>query len=175
MDERDLAQRAVHGDPDAFCELVQLHQAGVYNAAYRMTGNRQEAEDAAQEAFIKAFRSIGRLDPGRSAGPWLRRIVVNVCLNRLEKREALPLAEEVGLVSPEPEPEPQVVEQEQNRQVQKALLKLSARQRAVITLRHYEGLSYSEMAEALARPLSDIKSDLFRARRLLAEELKDLA
>jgi RNA polymerase sigma-70 factor, ECF subfamily len=175
MDERDLAQRAVLGDTDAFCALVQLHQAGVYNAAYRMTGNRQEAEDAAQEAFIKAFRSIGRLDPGRSAGPWLRKIVVNVCLNRLEKREALPLTEEARLVSPEPQPEPQVVEEEQNRQVRQALMKLSARQRAVITLRHFEGMTYNEMAEVLGRPLSDIKSDLFRARRLLVEELKDLA
>lgn len=175
MDERTLALRAAQGDREAFGELVQLHQAGVFNAAYRMTGNRQEAEDAAQEAFLRAFRSIHTLDPSRPAGPWLRRIAVNVCLNRLERREPLPLDDESGLPAPEPLPEPQTIARERSRQIRLALLTLPPRYRAALELRHFEELTYAEMAEALNRPMSDVKSDLFRARKLLAEKLKELA
>jgi RNA polymerase sigma-70 factor (ECF subfamily) len=172
MDEHDLAQRAVQGDREAFGELVRLHQSGVYNAAYRMTGNRQEAEDAAQEAFLRAFRSIWRLDPSRPPGPWFRKIAVNVCLNRLERH--LPLEEAVPVASREAPPEAHLMEKERNRQIRSALLSLSPRQRAAVELRHFEELSYAEMAETLGCPLSDVKSDLFRARKKLAEHLKEM-
>jgi RNA polymerase sigma-70 factor (ECF subfamily) len=175
MDESALAQRAAQGDRDAFGELVRLHQAGVYNAAYRMTGNRQDAEDAAQEAFVRAFRSSRTLDPSRPPGPWFRKIAVNVCLNRLEKREPQRLDDNLPVPSPDPGPEPRAVERERSRQVRRALLTLPPRYRAAIELRHFEELTYAEIAETLNRPLSDVKSDLFRARKLLAERLKELA
>ncbi len=172
MDERNLAQRAVQGDQEAFGELVHLHQAGVYNVAYRMTGSRQDAEDVAQEAFLRAFRAIRTLDPARPSGPWFRKIAVNVCLNRLEKRQDFPL-EEILAASTDPGPESQTLERERSHQVRAALLTLPPRYRAAIELRHYQELSYTEMSEVLNRPLSDVKSDLFRARRLLAERLKE--
>jgi RNA polymerase sigma-70 factor (ECF subfamily) len=175
MDESALAQRAAQGDRDAFGELVRLHQAGVYNAAYRMLGERRDAEDAAQEAFVRAFRSIRTLDPSRPPGPWFRKIAVNVCLNRLEKREPQRLDDNLPVPSPDPGPEPRAVERERSRQVRRALLTLPPRYRAAIELRHFEELTYAEMAETLNRPLSDVKSDLFRARKLLAERLKELA
>ncbi|KAF0107429.1 MAG: RNA polymerase sigma-70 factor ECF subfamily [Anaerolineaceae bacterium] len=171
MDENALAQRAAQGDRDAFGELVRLHQAGVYNAAYRMLGERRDAEDAAQEAFVRAFRSIRTLDPSRPPGPWFRKIAVNVCLNRLERREPQQLDDYLPVPSPDPGPEPQAVERERSRQVRAALLTLPPRYRAAIELRAFEELSYAEMAEALGRPLSDVKSDLFRARRMLAKKL----
>jgi RNA polymerase sigma-70 factor (ECF subfamily) len=175
MDESYLAQRAAQGDREAFGELVHLHQAGVYNAAYRMTGNRQEAEDAAQEAFLRAFRAIQTLDPSRPPGPWFRKIAVNVCLNRLERREPLPLEDSLPVPSADPLPESQTIEREQNRKIRAALLSLPPRYRAALELRHFEELTYTEIAETLNRPLSDVKSDLFRARKLLAERLKELA
>jgi RNA polymerase sigma-70 factor (ECF subfamily) len=175
MDESALAQRAAQGDRDAFGELVRLHQAGVYNAAYRMLGERRDAEDAAQEAFVRAFRSIRTLDPSRPPGPWFRKIAVNVCLNRLEKREPQRLDDNLPVPSPDPGPEPRAVERERSRQVRRALLTLPPRYRAAIELRHFEELTYAEIAETLNRPLSDVKSDLFRARKLLAERLKELA
>ena len=174
MDEHDLAVRASQGDLEAFAELVHLHQGAVYNTAWRMLGNRQEAEDAAQEAFLRAFRSIRTLDPSRPPGPWLRRIAVHTALNRLERHPALPIEDASLVPSPDPPPEPQVLRREQDRQVRFALLSLPPRYRAVIELRHFEELSYAEMAEALDRPLSDVKSDLFRARRMLAERLKEI-
>lgn len=171
MEERDLAQRASQGDREAFGELVRLHQTGVYNTAYRMTGNRQEAEDTAQEAFLRAFRAISSLDPSRPPGPWFRKIAVNVCLNRLEKRQTLPL-EEMLATSTDPGPESQTIEREYSRQVRTALASLPPRYRAAIELRHFQELSYAEMAETLGRPLSDVKSDLFRARKMLAERIR---
>jgi RNA polymerase sigma-70 factor, ECF subfamily len=172
MDQRDLAQRAAQGDREAFGGLVECHQAGVYNVAYRMLGEYREAEDATQETFLRAFRAIRTLDPQRPPGAWLKKIAVNVCLNRLERRRTLNLEDEAVIPAPDPGPESQAIEREQNRQVRLALLALPPRFRAAIELRHFQELSYAEMAKALNRPLSDIKSDLFRARKLLAEILR---
>jgi RNA polymerase sigma-70 factor, ECF subfamily len=102
----------------------------------------------------------------------LKKIAVNVCLNRLERRESLTLKDEAVIPSPDPGPESQTIEREQNRQIRAALLSLPPRYRAIIELRHFQELSYAEMSETLNRPMSDIKSDLFRARRLLAAKLK---
>lgn len=173
-DERNLAQRAARGERDAFGELVRCHQAGVYNVACRMLGERRDAEDAAQEAFIRAYRAIGSLDPDRPPGPWFRAIAANVCLNRLERRETLAIEDEDLVPDADPGPESQVLERERSRQVRAALLSLPPRFRAAIELRHFQGLSYSEMAATLDRPLSDVKSDLFRARRLLSTCLREL-
>jgi RNA polymerase sigma-70 factor (ECF subfamily) len=179
MDERDLAQRAADGDQEAFGELVRRHQAGVYNAAYRMLGNRQDAEDATQEAFLRGFRAIHSLDLSRSPGPWFRKIAINVCLNRLEQRETLELNEDEAIPDPSGAasrsslPETQTIDRERDLQIRSALLALPPRYRAAIELRHFQELSYAEMAETLGCPLSDVKSDLFRARRLLAERLKE--
>ena len=172
MDERELAQRAAQGDREAFGGLVESQQAGVYNVAYRMLGERRDAEDATQETFLRAFRAIRTLDPQRPPGAWLKKIAVNVCLNRLERRGTLTLDDEAAIPASDPGPESQTIEREQNRQVRLALLSLPPRFRAAIELRHFQELSYAEMAEALNRPVSDIKSDLFRARKLLAEILR---
>lgn len=173
-DEHDLAQRAARGERDAFGELVRCHQAGVYNVAYRMLGERRDAEDAAQEAFIRAYLAIRSLDPDRPPGPWFRKIALNVCLNRLERREPASLEDEAALPAAEPGPEVQTVERARSRQVRAALLALPSRYRAAIELRHFQELSYLEMAEVLGRPMSDVKSDLFRARRMLSVSLREL-
>jgi len=180
-DDCHLALKAVRGDIEAFGELVRRHQTGVYNVAYRITGNRQDSEDAAQEAFIRAYQAIGSLDPCRPPGPWFRKIAVNVCLNRLEKHPGLPLEDEYLVMyhSTTPgtgtEPESQTLERERSREIRAALLTLPPRYRAVIELRHFQELNYAEIAETLDCPLSNVKSDLFRARRLLAECLKESA
>jgi RNA polymerase sigma-70 factor (ECF subfamily) len=93
-------------------------------------------------------------------------------LNRLERRGTLTLDDEAAIPASDPGPESQTIQREQTRQVRSALLALPPHFRAAIELRHFQELSYAEMAEALNRPLSDIKSDLFRARKLLAEILR---
>jgi RNA polymerase sigma-70 factor (ECF subfamily) len=173
MNELDLAQRAAHGDRQAFGELVQSHQTGIYNVAFRMLGERREAEDATQETFLRAYRAVRRLDPQRPPGPWLKKIAVNVCLNRLERRHPSLLEDEAILPSPEPGPEMQAIQRERSRDIQQALLSLPPRYRAAVELRHFQELDYAEMAEVLQCPLSRVKSDLFRGRRLLIQKLRE--
>jgi len=175
-DERSLARRVLQGDRDAFGEIVHRHQQAVFNASYHLLGNVRDAEDATQEAFIRAYRFFDGFDLDRPLAPWLIRIAVNVCLNRVEG--LVPLAdlddELFPLPDPTPGPEVQTMIRDRDKTVRYELSRLPLRYRAVIELRHFQGLSYGEIAKELKRPLSDIKSDLFRARKLLAERLKGL-
>lgn len=162
----------MQGDMKAFGELVSLHQSAVFNVACRLLGDEAEAEDAAQETFLRAYHSLKSYDPERPLEPWLKKIAVNLCLDRLRRSVPLPLTEEV--LESSSGPESQAIQREHSRQVQAAILTLSPRFRAVIELRHYQEMSYEEIAETLKRPVSNIKTDLFRARKLLADRLKDM-
>ena len=175
-DERSLVMRILQGDRDAFGEIVHRHQQAVFNVAYRVLGNVHDSEDATQEAFIRAYQFINRFDPDRPLAPWLARIAVNVCLNRLESQKSLSaFDEETTLASdPNPGPEIQKIASDRNETIRYELSRLPPRYRVVIELRHFQELSYEEIAEQLKRPLGAIKSDLFRARKLLAERLKGL-
>jgi RNA polymerase sigma-70 factor (ECF subfamily) len=134
-----------------------------------MLGNQEDAEDATQEAFLRAFHAMGRFDPSRPFKPWIKKITANLCLNLLEKK--LDLAWDPDWLPPteEPEgfPEKQSELRDQSSRIREALLKLPPRYRAAIELRHFQGLSYAEMAETLGCPLSQVKSDLYRARQRL--------
>ena len=174
--ERELARRAVRGDQAAFAEIVRIHQQAVYNVAYRMLGNAQDAEDAAQDAFIRAYRFFDRFDLEKPLAPWLKRIAVNVCLNRLQVDKPASSLDDNLLPpkDPHPDPEAQTAERQRQDHIRAEIVGLPPPYRAVIELRHFQELSYEEIATALDRPLSSVKSDLFRARKLLAERLKDL-
>ena len=175
-DERSLARRVLQGDRDAFGEIVRRHQQAVFNASYHMLGSVRDAEDATQEAFIRAYRFFDRFDFDRPLAPWLVRIAINVCLNRVEGQiPAADLDDELfPLPDPAPSPEVQTILRDRDETILYELSRLPPRYRAVIELRHFQGLSYEDIAKELKRPLSDIKSDLFRARKLLAERLKGL-
>lgn len=172
--ERGLASRAAGGDQDAFAEIVRTHQQAVFNVAYRMLGNHHDAEDATQDAFVRAYQFFDRFDTGRPLAPWLKRIAVNVCLNRLGARKPVASLDDnlPPPADPHPGPEAQVAAREHADRIRAAIVRLPPRYRAVIELRHFQELPYQEIARWLDRPLSDVKSDLFRARRLLAEALE---
>jgi RNA polymerase sigma-70 factor (ECF subfamily) len=186
-DDRDLAARAGLGDVEAFGELVLRYQRAVFSVAYRMLGSRRDAEDATQETFMRAFRAFERFDPDRPVRPWLKRIAANLCLNWLESWRVKPiiLAGDTGpeggpeadlgewAIEAGPTPEQSALRAEQTERLWAAIWQLPPRYRVVIELRHFQELSYAEIAEALARPLSDIKSDLFRARKMLALRLQE--
>ncbi len=175
-DERGLVLQAKQGDRDAFGEIVRLHQQVVFNVAYRLLNNIQDAEDAAQETFVRAYRFLGKFDMDRPLAPWLKRIAVNVCMNRLEGIKSASSLDDESAPAPDPGPGPEAltVKRDRERRISIELSKLPPRYRLVIELRHFQGLSYEEIAKELKRPLSDVKSDLFRARKLLSERLKDL-
>jgi RNA polymerase sigma-70 factor (ECF subfamily) len=103
----------------------------------------------------------------------LKKIIVNVCLNRIEKHEPLPLEDDSTVVARDLGPEAESLSHERSRQIRAALADLPPHYRAVIELRHFNDLSYAEIAEALDRSLGDVKSDLFRARKLLADKLRE--
>lgn len=176
-DEGNLITRSQRGDGEAFGELVRRHQSAVFNVAYRLSGNRLDAEDAAQEAFIRAYRALASFDVTRPLAPWLKKIAVNVCLNRLEADRGgqEDFDDERTRAGPQSAPAPEEITQarEVSQQVRAAILQLPPRYRAAIELRHFQNLSYDEMAATLHRPLSDVKSDLFRARKVLAARLRD--
>lgn len=184
--EQQLLRRAQTGDTAAFGDLVRHHQTAVLNVAYRLLGNLGDAEDAAQEAFLRAFRAIDRFDPKRPFAPWIKRITVNVCLNWLQAAQQRtqtavtdlqhPAAEQAVTMDrwahTAPTPERQLEVQEQNERLRQAILALPPIYRAVIELRHFQEMSYDEIAAALERPVSSVKSDLFRARKQLAERMR---
>lgn len=150
------------------------HETAAFHVAYRMLGNRQDAEDITQEAFLRAFRAIRSFDPGRPFEPWLKKITVNLCLNHLERRTDLPLDPERLIMEKDPANplEARIEARDGSAQIRAALLRLPPRYRAAIELRHFQELSYAEMAEALDCPLNQVKSDIFRARRLLVIYLR---
>ena len=175
-DDSGLILLAAQGDRDAFSEIVRRHQQAVFNAAYRVLGNVHDAEDATQETFIRAFQFFDRFDADRPLAPWLKRIAVNVCINRLEAVKPASSLDEEADPAPDPGPGPEAltVNRARDERIRTELSQLPPRYRIVIELRHFQELSYEEIAAELKRPLSDVKSDLFRARKLLAERLKDL-
>jgi len=174
--DRELAERIQRGDQDAFAELVRQNQSAVFNVAYRFFGNAHDAEDAAQETFLRAWRFFRQFDKERALAPWLKRIAANVCLNRLQTEKPLLPLDPEGPAPPDPSPGPEATASHRSTsdRIRLELTRLPPRYRAVIELRHFQDFSYDEIAEALHRPLSDVKSDLFRARKLLAERLSDL-
>lgn len=180
VSEQELVSLTRSGNLDAFGDLVRRHQNGVYSACYRVLGNREEAEDVTQEAFLRGYQRLHQYDADRPFGPWIRRVGANLALNRLAHNlalhpPALELDEELDWPEQqEPDPAHAAAEHsEQRRQLQDALLALPAHYRAVIELRHFHDMSYQEIGSALRIPLSDVKSHLFRARRALARSLRD--
>jgi RNA polymerase sigma-70 factor, ECF subfamily len=170
---------ALKGDQDAFAELVYTYQDAVFNLCYRMLGERTEAEDAAQEAFLRAYLNLQRYDPARSFKTWLLTIASNHCIDRLRRRrlvwlsleEPMPSGENMALSSDEPEPEEVALLKERSKAVQKLLHELSPDYRAAVVLRYWYDYSYTEIADMLDTTESAIKSRLFRARQLLAEKI----
>ena len=169
--DRDLLVRALRGASDAFGELVMRHQMGVFNVCYRMLHERTEAEDLAQETFIRAYHRLHTFDLERDFGPWVRRVAANLCLNHLEARKPIAALDEERDADESQKPERQIEVKERGEQVRSALASLPAHYRVVVELRHYQELSYDEIASELNIPLSDVKSHLFRARKILAEKL----
>jgi RNA polymerase sigma-70 factor (ECF subfamily) len=172
--ETELVIRAQSGDRNAFSELVRTHAQGVLNVVYRMCGDMQVAEDAAQETFIQAWLRLPSYRPQASLRNWLYRIAINSAIDMLRKeKRVLPGAvEDLNLKDMEPGPEALVASFEQTEMVQDAVLALPDASRAVLVLREFEGLSYQEIAEALDIPVGTVMSRLNYARKLLKENLE---
>jgi len=173
-DETELVTRAQVGDRNAFTELVRIHAQGVLNVIYRMCGDMQIAEDAAQEAFIQAWLNFSSYRPRTSLRNWLYRIAINAVTDMLRKeKRILPDAiEDLHLTDPRPDPEALLSQEERSILMQKAVLSLPDASRTVLVLREYEGFSYHEIADALDIPVGTVMSRLNYARNLLKARLE---
>lgn len=174
----EWVQAALKGDQDAFAEIVYAYQDAVYNLCYRMLGERGDAEDAAQEAFLRAYLNLNRYDTARSFKTWLLSIASNYCIDRLRRRRLSwlslddePTETSLSLASDDPEPEPLTLRREQSVAIQALLHTLSPDYRAVVVLRYWYDYSYAEIADIMDTTESAVKSRLFRARQALADRL----
>ena len=174
VNETELITRAQHGDRNAYSELVCIHAQGVMNVVYRMCGDAQIAEDAAQETFIQAWLHLSSYRLHTSLRNWLYRIAVNAATDMLRKeKRILPNAlEDLELKDPQLGPEALYFQEERTALVQKAVLSLPEASRAVLVLREYEGMSYHEIADALEIPVGTVMSRLNYARKLLKDKLE---
>ncbi len=168
--------KAREGDDEAFTYIVEAYQRPVFSLCYRMLGNAGDAEDAAQEAFLRAYKNLARYDPNRSFATWLLSITSHYCIDQLRKRRLKTFSmdqEEYDWWQPPdpgPTPEASMVMDEKLIRVQGLLNVLPAKDRSAVILHYWYDHSYEEIAEALSLSISAVKSRLYRARRMLAEE-----
>ncbi|HEU4570684.1 MAG TPA: sigma-70 family RNA polymerase sigma factor [Gemmatimonadales bacterium] len=168
MTDLDLARRAAQGDPEAFGALVEHWAPAVRRVTRAALGDPDEADDAAQDAFLSAWANIRSYDPSRPFGPWILRIASNRALDRGRRRKvraADPLPEDRASAGPLPD---QVTESAILRErLDAALAQLPPRQRVAVTMFDAEGYSHGEIAEVLGIPEGTVRSDVFHARRAL--------
>ena len=172
--DQEAVQRCLAGDAEAFSTLVERYGGRVYNIALRITNDSDAAADCAQEAFIRAYRALHQYDPSLPLGPWLYRITTNASLNYVQRWHAHETPVEEFPDSAEPDsagPESSALRREELDEVVAALAELPAHYRAALTLRHFQQLSYQEVADALGIPLGTVKTHLHRARAALKVRL----
>lgn len=173
VDERDLLARSAAGEAAAFRILTERHIASVTGIARRMLRDDAEAEDVAQEAFLRLWRAGSSLEIGNAGvRPWLRRVVSNLCIDRVRGRKRLTVVEELPEQAESPRQQAVLEEREMQARVDAALKKLPERQRLALTLFQFEGLSQSEVGAEMGISDEAVESLLARARRQLRSELQ---
>lgn len=176
--EREWILRAREGDAEAFIQLVEAYQRPVYNLAYRMLGNSVEAEDVAQETFIRVYTRLDTYDVNRKFSSWLLSIASHYCIDQLRRRRMTLLSlEDVAftghLASDVDQPEEVMARDEKEAQVHQLLDALPEDYRAAVVLRYWYDCSYREIAQMLDTTESAIKSRLFRARQRMAQAARE--
>lgn len=176
-------KQVIKGDQDAFGEIVEIYKNSVYQICYRMLGNRHEAEDMAQEAFIRAYVNINSFNQNLKFSTWLFRIATNLCIDRIRKKkpdyyldaevsgtEGLTMYSQIPSNTPLPEAELESMELQE--MVQKEILKLPEKYRSPIVLKYMEDLSLNEISEILDLPLGTVKTRIHRGRESLRQQLR---
>ena len=183
-EELSCIERTLSGDTNAFAPLVTAYEKQIYNLALRMLGSEQDAADAAQDAFVRAFTSLADFRGESKFSVWLYRICSNICTDRLRrerKKNEIPLTaenddgEEVNVDVPDPAPGPEELAErrELSECVSRALKALPEDMREILLLRENAGLSYDEIAETLSLEVGTVKSRLNRARKKLCAVLTE--
>jgi RNA polymerase sigma-70 factor (ECF subfamily) len=167
-------ERTLRGEQASFGQLMHRYAGAVYNLAYRMLGDAQDAEDASQEIFLRAYTRLTSFDPTRRFSTWLLSIASNYCIDRLRRRRFAWLTlDDVAFSLPSHErgPERSALDREERDRVQAALRRLPDHYRLVLVLRYWQEMSYNEIAQVTGLTESALKTRLHRARHMLAEAL----
>ncbi len=176
-DEKTWVFQAQQGSDEAFTQLVETYQKPVYNLCYRMLGEPESAEDAAQETFLRAYQSLHRYDASRPFGTWILSIAAHYCIDNLRRKKFAMFSMDVetddGATfelpdASAPDPETESVRKEQRDRLHLLLKKLDATDRAAVILRYWYDFSEVEIANSLNLTVSAVKSRLHRSRRALA-------
>jgi len=187
MDEliNKKVNEVIKGNQDAFEEIVTLFQHRLYHVCYRMLNNHQEAEDIAQEAFVRAYVNIHTFDQSRKFSTWLFRIATNLCIDRIRKKKPdyyldanVPGTDGLTMyskIAAEDElPEDEVERMETQKRIQYEISRLSDRYRSVIILRYLEELPLQEISDILGLPLGTVKTRVHRGRAALRKQMGSL-
>ena len=170
-DDAELLERVAGGDPGAYRELVERHVKGVHLFVYRMLGSRAEAEDVCQESFLRLWKHAGTFVARAKPSTWLYRVAHNLAIDRLRRRREVSHPLDIEAVPSSSRPSLHLHEKQVAEAVELALAALPERQRASISLVHYQGMSNAEAAEVLGVKVRALESLLARARRQLREQL----
>lgn len=169
-DEKILIERCIKGDRQAFETLLIQYEKPVFNAAYRMLHNREDASDVTQTVFLKVIENFDSFDPTKRFFSWVYRITLNESINWLGKRNRLePLRHEV--VDSSKSPEQEFDSAKHSADVQAALMTVTTDYRSVIVLKHFLGCNYMEISDVLNIPEKTVKSRLYTARQLMKDAL----
>ncbi|MDR2571735.1 MAG: sigma-70 family RNA polymerase sigma factor [Oscillospiraceae bacterium] len=183
--EKEIIQRVINGDKDAFEELVTANQKNVYNLALKMTRNAEDALDVSQEAFIKAYRQLGSFRGDSRFSVWLYRLTYNICIDHIRKKKrenkivSLDYEDDENDTKPIeiPDmrnlPEDSVMRGEIRREITEGIEKLPTKHRQILVMRELTGMSYDEMASTLSINIGTVKSRIARARIKLAKILME--
>lgn len=178
-------KQVIKGDQNAFAEIVELYKDKVFQLCYRMLGNRHEAEDMAQEAFLRAYVNITKFNQSRKFSTWLYRIATNLCIDRIRKKKPdyyldaeVPGTDGLNMYSQieadTVKPEEEVENLELQEVIQKEILKLPDKYRSVIVLKYIEELQLQEISEILEIPLGTVKTRIHRGREALRKQLRNV-
>jgi RNA polymerase sigma-70 factor (ECF subfamily) len=183
-DDSRLISGCRQGREEDYRQLLSRYEGYIYSLCYRLLGHREDALEMSQEAMLKVVTNLGSYQLNRPFKPWLRKVVVNVCLNFLRQRQTATLSldrtmeEDLPLegllaAGSESDPTSRAEWLDTRNTLQQALKGLPPPLRLVLVLRHQEGMSYQEIADVMQLPLGTVKTNLFRARRLLRRILQD--
>ncbi len=182
LSDESLVAQSLRGDAQAFAELVTRYTAPIFNLAFRLTGDRAEAENATQETFLRAYSALPRSRTDLAFKPWLFQIAVNLCRDLACKKRPTAFAEmtsdkeavpEEAIEDESPLPLDQVEELELERALARAVADLPEMYRAAVTLRYTEELAYEDIAAVLGVPVNTVRTHLFRAKSMLRKALAE--
>lgn len=172
----ELVNEFKNGNTSAFDEIVRRYQKKVYSLARKILTNHDDADDVAQEVFIKLFHSLYEFKGESSLFTWIYRITINECNSLLRKkkiREIIPIDEVVNFLRQNETPEQELIDKEEKKLIEKAIENLPPKQRAVFVMRFFENLEYEEISNILKKPVGTLKANYFHAVKKIQKFIKN--